>query len=351
MRHNPGPRPQRPHFDRLVAATILAIIVFAAIAFSQALALAETTQGSFRLRVAPAACVTGERVTLGEIASLVGSLPEGQWKKLAATELWPAPERMGRPAAMGGDKLYEALRHYLGDVADLAILPQRLVLQRGGKVVDADTVRKKIVKALTPHLRGMEAYGEGGEKRPGRAELREFRLPDFLFLEDPGSSVAVEPVGAIEPGRLGLRVYEVGPRGDKGRSVTAGVFIDLWRAVPCAAIPLNRGDALTPEKITHVNKNMAYERGEMWDGFGGPWRVTRPVGEGQVITADHLEAMPVIQKGDAVSLVYDSAKIRLQVNAEAMQDGATGETIPVRNLQSKRTVYARVQNADTVTVN
>ena len=135
------------------------------------------------------------------------------------------------------------------------------------------------------------------------------------------------------------------------RRITGSAFLDVWTTVPAAREPVNRGDALTPDKIMFVRKNLAYVRGELWDGIGGPHRVKRAIGAEQVIYTSDLDQLPLIAKGAQVMLVYQRGTVRLEVPAEAIADGAAGQLLAVRNLQSKTIVKALVQDSRTVLVN
>jgi flagella basal body P-ring formation protein FlgA len=60
--------------------------------------------------------------------------------------------------------------------------------------------------------------------------------------------------------------------------------------------------------------------------------------------------MPLIAQGSRVSLVFEGPSIRLEVPAEALEDGRTGRSIMVRNLQSDKEILARVKDKNTVVV-
>lgn len=76
----------------------------------------------------------------------------------------------------------------------------------------------------------------------------------------------------------------------------------------------------------------------------------RPMGAGEVIYLSNLEDVPLISRGDTVSLVYEGSFVRLTATAEALADGRAGETIPVRNMQSRREIAAQVVDGGTVVV-
>ena len=81
---------------------------------------------------------------------------------------------------------------------------------------------------------------------------------------------------------------------------TGTVFADVWKTVPVAGRVLNRGNTLEPESVGFARKNLAYLPRSPWDGHGLPLRMRSAVGEGQVITADAVEAIPVVTKGQVV---------------------------------------------------
>ncbi len=295
---------------------------------------------AWRIAVQEAAVTSGEKVTLGEIARPLGPMPEAHWKALAATELWPAPPADGKPMAVNRDKLEKALKHYLGENADYCLLPDRLVLRRGGKLLGEDDLAQLVVKNLTPQIKAL-----GRE-----ASFRDYRLPESYFMDDPTNELAVDVVGRLEPGRLSLRFVERDLRGQEVRKVSGSVFLDCYKDVMAAAEPLDRDQALTPEAVTTKRVNLAYMRGDPWDGRGGPWRLTRPVGAGEPIYQDDLEPLPMVRRGEAVTLKYEGRHVTLQVMAEALEDAGPGQTVRVRNTQSSREVVARVRDAHTVVV-
>lgn len=295
--------------------------------------------GTWRLQLRDAAVVHGDMVLLGEIASPVGEMPPELWQQLARRPLWESPDKTGRTMSITGPRLKRAMRRYLPEHHRKCLYPASMAVQKGGGLYDEAALRKVVADSLTPRLAALD----------GEASLRDYRLPAFMFVEDPLNTVMLM-TDDVRAGRLSLRLAEVRPTGDVVRQATGSVFVDVWTGVPAAAFPVNRGDLLGPDAVTMVRKNRAFMRGDPWDGKGGPWRLTRAVGQGQVIYAADLEIMPTVARGDRVDLVFRGSRILLTVPAEALADGAAGDSIPVRNLQSRRQVYATVKDPTTVIV-
>lgn len=323
--------------DNKIAAALTALAA-ALLLFTVAARSAETGSG---IVVKPAAAVEGAEVLVGDISYPVGRQARDKWLRIKDEPLTAAPAASGDQVPYPRDKLAYMLGKKLGREARDFILPLQLVVQRGGAVIDEHQLRLDVVEFLTARLAGVQ----------GEPVLRDYRLPEFIFLQRRDNRLGVEVKDGIEPGRLSLRFTEFGPAGETGGKHTGSVFLDLWVSVPCAARPLNPGDRLLPEAVRYERKNMAYLRGKPWNGKDFNLRLKRSVGEGQAVYADDLEEIPVIAEGDEVSLVFQGEYVRLEVPAEALSDGRVGEMIRVRNLQSERVVSARVKDSGIVTVN
>lgn len=304
-----------------------------------ALAAGEDQAGGWRLKIKDAAVARGEAVLLGEIAEPIGPVPPAVWSRLSALPLWPAPPA-GKPMNMTRPKIQQAMAHYAGELSSLCLYPASLTLQQGGVVLDGAALEHLVVKALTPVVRAM----------PGEASLSDFRLPTALFLSREGQVAELEGPVDLTPGRISLRIAVKEPDGSVVRRVTGTAFVDVWTEVPCAAIPLAKDDVLEPDRVTFVRKNLAHIKGEVWDGKGGPWRVQRALGGGQPIMQTDVAVLPIVRKGTKVTMVYEGKNFRLSMPGEALNDGASGESIPVRNMQSKKQLRATVRDSLTVVV-
>lgn len=317
--------------------TVAAVVTLALVFGS---AHADNKKDDWRIKIKSAAVTSGPRVTLGEIAEFYGNLPPKTVRDLSAVELWNAAPKGRRALTVSRDKLKKVLYHYLGELVSKCIIPSQIRIQTGGRILSEVEIRSKVVNFLTPNLAAFD----------GQTELDKFMLPDYIFFSDPTDRLLVELNGKLEPGRNNIRLNVVSIDGRVVRRISSSFFLNLWRAVPCPVRPINRLEEITPDLLTWKRKNIAYLGSEVWDGKGGPWRVKSPIGTGQPIKKSSIELSPVVARGDNVSLEYRGVNIRLSVPAEVLEDGGIGETVTVRNLQSKVKILARVINASTVRV-
>lgn len=297
-------------------------------------------QNDWRLKIENAAVALNDSVFLGDIATPLGHMDEALWQDLSRRALWAAPEQEGKPMQVNRSRLAQALRQALGkDVAGRCILPTSLVIQRGGLVFREDVLRDYVVKSLTPQLAAM----------PGEAQLTEFRLPEYIFLEHAQQQIQLEP-GKLAPGRITLRFAVKEADGTVLRRVAGTVNLQLWVTVPAAMRVMSKGENLTPEAVTFMRVNAATLKDMPWDGQGGPWRLARGLSAGEPILQSDLQSQLMVRRGDVVTLIYARGNVRMTTQAEALSDGEPGATIAVRNLQSKKQVYAKVKDGGTVII-
>ncbi len=297
-------------------------------------------QNDWRLKIESAAVALNDSVFLGDIATPLGHMDETLWQDLSRRALWAAPEQEGKPMQVNRSRLAQALRQALGkDIAGRCILPTSLVIQRGGLVFREDVLRDYVVKSLTPQLSAM----------PGEAQLTEFRLPEYIFLEHAQQQIQLEP-GKLAPGRITLRFAVKEADGTVLRRVAGTVNLQLWVTVPAAMRVMSKGENLTPEAVTFMRVNAATLKDMPWDGQGGPWRLARGLSAGEPILQSDLQSQLMVRRGDVVTLIYARGNLRMTTQAEALSDGEPGATIAVRNLQSKKQVYAKVKDGGTVII-
>lgn len=325
---------------RRSGAVLYAVALTVALLFGTASALgaADMRDNDWRLMVKSAACVQGPVVLLGEIADPVSGLDQRTWQTLSRIKLWKASQRQGRSVTVSRKRLKNILRHYLGDQVHNLILPTQLTVQTGGRVITGEELRQRVVAFLTPRA----------EKLGGEVEIKNLRLPMHYFFPNTYDKLSIES-DTLEPGRNRIKLRAVSSDGKQVGSKVATVFLNVWKAVPVAARPLNRAERVTQEKVTFKRVNLAY-RPDVWDGRGGPWRMARTLGRGQPFTRHHLEPVPLIEKGERVNLVYRGKRIRLSIKAESLGEAGMGQQVSVRNLQSKKRILATVVSDDTVVV-
>ncbi|RQD66613.1 MAG: flagella basal body P-ring formation protein FlgA [Desulfonatronovibrio sp. MSAO_Bac4] len=278
-------------------------------------------------------------VTFGHIAEPKNSRATQNWANVEKLQLWRAPQA-GQRIVLSRDQVMARLNSVDAGLGRQSIIPREITFQRGARVFNQDELMAMVTEYLRPRINSM-----GGE-----VEFRDFRLPSPVYLENAFEKIEIETSTEPAPGRTSLRINIVDAHGSVSRRLTGNVFIDVWVTVACASRPLNRGDIVNPGDVSFERKNLAYLRDDVWDGKTGPWRVRSSVGQGQPILMRALEGIPVVSRGDQVSLVYQGQHVTLSVPVQVLEDGQKGDSIMVRNMRSRKEVAGIVQDGGTVVV-
>jgi len=77
----------------------------------------------------------------------------------------------------------------------------------------------------------------------------------------------------------------------------------------------------------------------------------RNIKAGQILTPALVKAQKLVLRGQHITIVAQNGGINLRVKGKALMDGQQGQTIKVKNLNSKKLIYARVISAGIVKVN
>lgn len=131
-----------------------------------------------------------------------------------------------------------------------------------------------------------------------------------------------------------------------GAQQEAGIY-----QVVVAARDLKRGEVLSREDLRVEERELKSGPAEArsLEDFVG-LRTTRIVPEGTAITELHVEAVPIIEKGAAVTILVHTGTLSVSAPGVARQSGGLGDVIEVENTLSKQRVSGEIIDAQTVQV-
>lgn len=121
-------------------------------------------------------------------------------------------------------------------------------------------------------------------------------------------------------------------------------YLQVSEEVVVASRNLARGETLTHEHLTTVSKDRSkLPRDVMLDpDLVVGRRTRRSLREGEPVRSGQIELVPLVERGDRVMLILEAGALRLQATGRAQEKGALGDTIRVRNLDSKREILGRI---------
>ena len=170
---------------------------------------------------------------------------------------------------------------------------------------------------------------------------------------------------AVPAGKVGFQLFQkdqrrlqgnvrliavVSVKGNVINKVTLSGWVDVFELVVCAARNLKRGEAITKDDVYVTRKNISHLKPNYLTAMNQAigLMAKHNVKADACIKDWMLKKMPVVDRGDLVTILAESAGLRLTVPGRVLMKGYDGELVKVKNLMSKRDIYAKV--VDNVTV-
>ncbi len=160
------------------------------------------------------------------------------------------------------------------------------------------------------------------------------------------------PVNGLNVGRVPLSLnVKVG--GKYQRRVRLEARLTAYRDVIWTRHRVKRGDILTEEDVRV--ETMKFDRPvrriatRLEDVVG--LEAQRTLSKGRMIPLNSLKRPPLVDKGDQVIIVAEKGMMKITAPGIVRAPGFKDSLVQVLNIQTKKMVYARVVDANTVKVN
>ncbi len=314
---------------RIIVAAWMALLAFSPAATAQTLAALDPPKPRLRAE----AIVASDIVRIGDLVENAGIV--------ADVPIFRAPD-LGSTGTVSAQRVAEAVREHAIIGLDTAGLDE-VVVKRASRTIAAGEIDSHIARALATR------YSLGD--------------PDDLVLNfDRGlRSVYVPPSAKGEPrvshltydrrsGRFSARIEISGARADDGLRFTGTATATT--TVTMLVRPINRGEIVKSSDVITERRPRA-EVGN--DAISNPERAIGLAARSSLqprrpLRSFELMKPDLVQRDQAVTLVYRVPGITLTVRGKAVESGAEGDVVGVLNEQSKRTVQGVVSGPGHVVV-
>ncbi len=125
----------------------------------------------------------------------------------------------------------------------------------------------------------------------------------------------------------------------------------LWRDVWVTRQPLTVGGTFDPAELETRRVDLFRERDALPATVGDhSYAFARSVGAGRMLTWHDVMRRPLVRKGNLVEVSASEGRLLITMKALAMENGAQGDTVTVRNPESRRDFAATVIDENHVQV-
>jgi flagella basal body P-ring formation protein FlgA len=278
-----------------------------------------------RITVKKTAVVSGPTITLGDLAAL-----EGGATALADVDLGPAPSA-GAPKRLEGEAILRRLQQAGMDAsATRYVIPATVRVERESQEVSVDEIKTAVLNVASDALPTGETIREMDVAGPVRIPAGDYEAR----------------VSTASHGRAGRRRFDVQlvREGAVLATVPVTARTEARGSVVVAKQPLPRGAVLGPNDLTVVER---YARDVPDDALTAP---EQAIGMETKVALAAEAPLPrtalappvVVKKGDVVTMIVETAAMKLTVLGEALEPGAVGAAIKVINRSSKQAVAGKV---------
>ncbi len=284
--------------------------------------------------------IKGEKVYLKDVARIEG--PTGMDERLGRTFLALAPSP-GRQKTLYGSWIKSKVLSQDGLPKNtLFTIPDYVIVGRASQYIQDEELESHYADFVAQQLGGANAdFNVGRFRVMGNGPLPEGNVQVQLVPRNSRKimgNVTMNAVVSVD-GKVERRMVLVG-------------WIDRFEDVVCALQPLERhrilesGDlCLERRNVSKLSENMARSLDEVVGK-----RVKHAVKAGTALRASAIEEPPLVRKGDRVTILAESAFLRITAVGEAKSKGAAGDQIVVRNCMTNKEIVALVLDGSTVRV-
>lgn len=298
--------------------------------------------GDLAIRIKDDVTVKGSVVTLREIATFSPDT-DPRVDALSRIDVAAAPSP-GNGVSLNRSFLSYKIGSALSSKGeDISLeIPPTVTLRRSANIIR----RSQLEDIFKEHVRSHSAWD------PEKLAFEKVEVPESVALPEGKVHWEIWDRGSDRYlGHVGLSInFYVD--GKQIRNVPVSGMITLKQEILKAARKINPGQVLSREDVNLVGEQSRnLQRDVLTDvetAVGK--RAVRSIQAGQPISAQMLDAPPVVKKGNRVLIVAKNEVIRVSTSGKAIEDGRVGEEVRVVNLSSGKEIYGTVKGPGMVEV-
>ena len=294
-----------------------------------------------RINIAAKVEIEEENILLGRIAEIEGGDPT-LVQKLSDIVVGKAP-LAGNSRDLNERIIKLRLKQNGFDPSDLQLqVPSRVVVTRSFIEIEREKLKTLVSEYLSKNL---PTDGDN-------VNIKDIRVAAAVRL--PTGRITykiIPPRNRALVGKIPISIdFEVNGKLRKRVWVTATV--EVFADVLVTTKPLGRYKPITEDDIEIQKLNLADLPSNVItnpDAVLGK-RTKRALGARTVLRANLVEFPPLVNRGDVVVIIAESGGLKVTALGQVKKKGGLGDRIPVINFDSKKILYARVLDSNTVRV-
>lgn len=287
----------------------------------------------------PSVLVTKKEVSVGDLAEVVSRSMNEDEAAIAIQKIVvdksPAP---GAEVSLSAAQIVARLKEEGVNLSRVGYsFPRTIQVKRAARLVGKDEIRQAIEKSL-------------------RMSNRDVSIRDIDYRENlqiaPGiAKIEASLFNTSTPGKLGFSI-NIEVDGEKTNTLEVMASIDEWKEVPIAKRAVQKGVVITGDDVMMARLNVgAIPADSALDekqiiGL----ETNRDIPFGDVFRKAKLNIPALIVSGAKVTLIYKGQGFEATARGTALEGGAMGQSIRVRNDSSKKVIEGTISDIGLVEV-
>ena len=293
------------------------------------------------IRVRDQVEIENDEVLLGQIASIESS-DTRLARRLKAIVIGRAP-LPGKTRQYDQRDLEKRLAQHRVDPSSVnLVVPQRVRISRSHVVIDKYEIEKIVSDFITQNIAPANMA----------VRIKEIHTSENVVLSKGRIAYQVRAPGIRQLKRRTSIAVDFSVNGHFEKKTWVTATLEVWGPVVVTRKPLGRYKPITEDDImletmelTNLSANVVTDP----EAVLGK-RTKRAIGAHVPLRADSVELPPLVKRGDLVVIIAQSKGLRITTRGVVKKKGRLGDRIPVVNVDSKKVLYARVIDANTVQV-
>lgn len=293
------------------------------------------------IRVAQMTRIDGEHILLGKIARIEGNDPQlVQQLRSIIIGRSPLP---GKTRTIDASDVKRRLKQNRIDLEKLVLeVPPRLTVERNFTEIGVEQIKSLVADYISKNM----------INNSSDADIKEIQVTENLKLPSGRITYTVKPSNSSD--RMGKMPFTVNfeVNGKFYKRVWAAATLEIYADVVVTKKPLGRHKPITEDDIEIQKMDLAQLPSDV---ITDPTtilgqRTRRAIGSKTVLRPNLVEFPPLLKRGDVVVIIAETAGLKITALGQVKKKGRLGERIPVINFDSKKVLYARVLDGNTVKV-
>ena len=215
----------------------------------------------------------------------------------------------------------------------------------------ATATRQVPAKKLVPLI--AEALSESFELDQGKLVLEPSRALSPVSVPSDTTNITIKLIAQhyTRPTSFMKAQYTILADGLPVESQTSYFKVQLIKDVWITQKIVQRSKTLGETKLLKKKTDVINLRGETWDGEpDSTQQLITTVSAGTVILERHLRRTPAVYRNQTVEAILQHKALEIRIRVLALEDGAPGDVIRLRNTRSSKEIRGTVINSREVKI-